>query len=486
MVAGDLASILAPETPKMPNLPNVVREIRLDSPGEDEVRSGEDDGSELDARHGDARSPIVELVITIGALALWGGLIWWGRTRGLDLLAQGRKIVLPQPPLLGQSGPGLTPRLLIPIAVAVILVIVLPIAARRLSWQHLISVVVAAAVAWAVAVALVDGTGGLTRGLNWSSEYGNDVPVVADAPGEFLRTFTRDIDRYEVHVRGHPPGMVLTLAAMDRLQLQGSGWEAGLVILGGALGAAGALVAAYEVAGEAAARRAAPFLVVAPAVIWIASSADALFLGVATWSVTLLILAMRRTGRRADLLALAGGLLGGAALMFSYGLALVALVPLAVAIAWRAHRPWRALVLGAVAAGAVLAVFVPFGFWWVTGLFATKHQYDTLALDRPYSYFVLNNLAAWALVLGPAIFVALTRRNRTGMWWLIGGGLVAVLLADASGLSEGEVERIWLPFTIWVLLAGSAFGRRRWEPRFWLGVQAASTVVLVSLVTTQW
>ena len=429
------------------------------------------------------------VVVTLAALAGWAALVAVGRWWGLRLLAQGTKLVLPTPPVLGLPGPGFTPWLLVPIAVGGALIALVPVAIRRLSWRRLLAAVVAGAIVWAVGVALVEGPAGLTRGPSWTSEYGDDVPTVAAAPGHFLRTFTRDIGEYQIHVRGHPPGMVLILAGMDRAGLHGPGWEAALVIAAGGLAAAGALVAARDVAGEDVARRAAPFVMLAPAAIWVATSADALFLGVATWGVTLVVLAVRRHGRRSDALALAGGVVLGAGLMLSYGLVLIAAVPIVVALAARRLRP---LVLAALGAAAVLAVFLGFGFWWVAGLLATKHEYDILDLQRPYRYFVVNNLAAWALALGPATAVALTRLRDRRLWLLVGGGAAAALTADVTGLSEGEVERIWLPFTIWVLLAGAALvggppDAPRWRAaQGWLALQAASAVVLVSLVTTQW
>ncbi len=63
--------------------------------------------------------------------------------------------------------------------------------------------------------------------------------------------------------------------------------------------------------GSERARAAAPFLVLAPAAIWIETSADAFYAGVCCWGAALVILATGREGRRADALALAGGLLLG-------------------------------------------------------------------------------------------------------------------------------------------------------------------------------
>ena len=123
-----------------------------------------------------------------------------------------------------------------------------------------------------------------------------------------------------------------------------------------------------------------------------------------------------------------------------------------------------------------------------------------LRVSRPYWYFVLADLSAWALALGPALAVALDPPDRLACrirWWtrsglrrghglalLVVGGWPRPWLADLSGMSEAEVERIWLPFGVWVLLAGAALAGRRVRP--WLALQAASAVVLVALVTTQW
>ena len=64
---------------------------------------------------------------------------------------------------------------------------------------------------------------------------------------------------------------------------------------------------------------------------------------------------------------------------------------------------------------------------------------------------------------------------------LVGGGLLAV--ADLSGLSEGEVEGIWLPSTFWLSVAGSAH-----EPpaRGWLARQAAFAIAIQSVARTGW
>jgi hypothetical protein len=69
---------------------------------------------------------------------------------------------------------------------------------------------------------------------------------------------------------------------------------------------------------------------------------------------------------------------------------------------------------------------------------------------------------------------------------LVLGGVAAAAIANVSGLSEGEVERIWLPFGLWVLPAGAALAARRGGARPWLLLQVASAVAIVSQVRTQW
>ncbi|CCH19171.1 Protein of unknown function [Micromonospora lupini str. Lupac 08] len=60
--------------------------------------------------------------------------------------------------------------------------------------------------------------------------------------------------------------------------------------------------------------------------------------------------------------------------------------------------------------------------------------------------------------------------------------LVAVLGADLSGLSKAEVERIWLPFVVWLLVATARLpqGSRRW----WLAAQALTALAVNHLVWT--
>jgi methylthioxylose transferase len=400
------------------------------------------------------------------------------------LQAGGGNIRIQAAPLVGTFDLRVSGRLVAALAVGTLVVLGGPRLVEEVGWRALLFASTAAAAAWAVALALVDGVQGLTSPLEARTEYLADVANVG-SPGAFLSTFVDRIGDYSIHVQGHPPGMLLLLSALDRGGLGGSGWAAALCIAGGAAAVPAVLVGVREVAGEEVARRATPFVVIAPAAIWIATSADAFFMGVSAWAVALVVIATGRHGRRSDVYALAGGLLFGAAAFLSYGLVLLAVVP--AAVAWHRRR-FRPLALGAFGAAPVFLAFFAAGFWWVAGLVATRQQYFAgVGSRRPYLDFLVANAACLAIVLGPAAVVALTRVRDRRLWLLAGGVLVVLGAAMISGMSKGEVERIWLPFAIWLLPAGAVLAAgRRSVTTGWLGVQAMAAIVVATAVKTSW
>ena len=430
---------------------------------------------------------IVPVVIAVGAVVLVANR--WGQ----GLLDDGVQHRILAPPLIGRFrlGPpgGLAP-LLVPLTVGAVLVTQLPRVAASARWSRLLVLGAVAAAVWAVALALVDGASGLTRPMELRGHYLLDVGQVG-SPGEFLSGFTDRIDEYGTHVRSHPPGLVLLLWTMSTVGLGGSGWAATLVIAGGAAAVPALLLTVRELAGEDMARRCVPFLVVAPAAAYVASTGDALFAGVGAWGVAAVVLATGQGGRRGDRLALAGGATFGAALLLSYGSALLVLVPVVVAIVRRRPRP---LVFAAAAGTAVLAASALAGFSWLDGLWTTRHEYlESVASIRPYGYFLLANLAGLALVVGPATVAGLTRIVRGGagtrsLARLVVPVLAIVAVANLSGMSKGEVERIWLPFALCLLPAAAlASGERdAGGMRRWLWVQLGAAIAIPLFVRTHW
>lgn len=418
------------------------------------------------------------------ALAIWAVLIVIGHLWVRHLNSTGLELLVNAPPVAGRfdfTAPGI--RIVLPLVVIGLVIALGPAAARRLGWTRLLLCVAAAGFAWAVSLALLDPDTGLTGPPLRESEYLHDLPLVG-SPGTFLSGFVDRIDIYATHVRGHPPGFILGLWVLDEIGLGGALTAAFVMIAGGALAAPAALIALREVAGESRARSAAPFMVLLPAAIWIATSADALFAGAAAWGVALVVLATGRDGRRSDLLALGGGLLLGATLTLSYGLILIGTIPLAVAFA---RRRWRPILLAAAAGLLWLSLFAAAGFWWTAGLLATRETYyDGVAAIRPYEIFVVTNLSALAIVLGPAVVAGLACLRDGRAWLLVGGSIAAVMLADLSGMSKAEVERIWLPFVPWIALATCALPTAVAATRLWLAAAASFTLAFELAVLTSW
>ncbi|WP_067697734.1 hypothetical protein [Nocardia jejuensis] len=285
-----------------------------------------------------------------------------------------------------------------------------PDLSRRLPWRRLLLVAWSAAAAWAFALAMADGwQRGFAGRLTTHDEYLHEVGGVRDIPA-MLRGFSDRIldfqpDSWTTHVSGHPPGALLSFVLLDRLGLGGGGWAALLCLLVGASTAAAVPVAIRALGSEDRARAAVPFLVLAPAAIWIAVSADALFAGVTAWAVAFLAIATRRD-RHWALWGLAAGLAFGYGLYLSYGLVLMA-VPAAAVLLARTFRPIAPAAVGVL---LVVAAFTAAGFWWPDGYqLVVERYYQGIASERPFSYWVWGNLAATICVVGLASAAALHR-----------------------------------------------------------------------------
>jgi hypothetical protein len=317
------------------------------------------------------------------------------------------------------------------------------------------------------------------------TEYLADVARVHDV-GTLLRSYPELVRArgLAAHASGHPPGALLALVGLDRLGLGGPEPAAALFVAGGAAAVPAILVAAREMIDEAFARRAAPFLVLAPTALWIATSADALYAGVSAWAVTAVIAATGSRGRRSDLLAVAGGLAFGGAVFLSYGLGLLAVIPLVVA---GARQRWRPIAVAATVALSVALAFLAAGFSWFEGFAASRDRYlGGIADHRPYPTFVVVNVVVLALVLGPVGTYACTVLRERGARVLVGAAAGAVAVADLSGMSKGEVERIWLPFALWLLVACGTIQTTDRAGRGLLAVQATVCVVIATTVVTAW
>jgi hypothetical protein len=142
---------------------------------------------------------------------------------------------------------------------------------------------------------------------------------------------------------------------------------------------------------------------------------------------------------------------------------------------------------GAAGVAALLGLAAAAGFSWFQGLDATRQAYwSGIGARRPGWYLtVAGNPGALAVAAGPAVAAGLaTMLARAQAQWrpalLPGAALAAVLVADLSQMSRGEVERIWLPFVPWLALA--APGHRR----SWLAAQVAVALVVQTALSSPW
>jgi hypothetical protein len=399
-------------------------------------------------------------------------------------------------PVLGEWLPHVGPGTPLAILIAAAAVLWGPALAARLSWRAALAAGYALAISWTFSLALIDGwQRGLAGQLTSQDEYLSAVPGITDIPA-MLRSFSSRIldfqpDSWTTHVAGHPPGVTLVFVWLNRIGLSGGGWAAVVCVLVSGAAAVAVPVTISALGSRELARAALPFVALLPGAVWLGVSADALFTGVTATGIALLAIGASRFAPA----SFAGGALLGFGIFLSYGLVLMSALAMAVVLTLRS---WRALLLGIAGALTVVAGFALAGFWWLDGYhLVVERYYQGIANDRPYGYWVWADLACLALAVGPAAAAGLRRAVPD-----FGAGLpgirpptlpvvavvraagLAVLTADLSGLSKAEVERIWLPFAVW-LVAGAALLPER-SRRGWLAAGALTALVVNHVLLTNW
>ena len=371
------------------------------------------------------------------------------------------------------------------------------VAAEKWPWHRLLLGSFVLSAAWLASLATVDGAAGIGGILGGEYEYLRTARSVTDVSAT-LHEYVERIPlghphNWPTHVAGHPPGALLFFVLLVQLGL-GGGLAAGcVVVLVAATTPAAVLVTVRRLGTETVARRAAPFLVLGPAAIWMAVSADAVFGAVAAWGLcSLAASATEQRHSRVALWGLLAGLLLGYCVLMSYGMVLLGVLALAVLLV---ARNWRPLPWAVAAALAVVLAFAWAGFaWWEAYPVLRERYWDGVASPRPTRYWIWANLAALCFSAGPMVgasvaTVASRLRSRLPagertVLVLATAAVAAVAAADLSGMSKAEVERIWLPFVPWLLLGCALLPQ--WWRRMGLVIQVVTALVVQHLLVTAW
>lgn len=356
---------------------------------------------------------------------------------------------------------------------------------ERLGWGRTLLLGYLVGLAWALALAAVDGAAGLAGPVTHPQEYLRDVAAVGEDPGRFLREFVARSAEWTVATRQHPPGPVLLLWGLRPLGL--SAELLGLLItLIGCLTVPLVAASVRSLCGEPAARRLLPLLALAPWAVWTAVSLDGV---TSTVCAAMLLCGVigSESGRSPWWAGIAGLLLGSAALL-SYSAAWLAATLLATYFLRR--RPLL-IVLSGIGALVPLGLARLAGFDWADGLTAAQTDFSVrVGPERSWLLWLPLALLILAMACGPALWSSLRKvRNTPGWPFLVGAGM-GVGFALVSGLSRGEVERSWLPFFPWLLVAAVApevpGGPLPRTPVLLAGLAAAAAVVLQAVLATQW
>lgn len=384
--------------------------------------------------------------------AIWFGIVAVGLAVAAVTVVTGADLGTAAAPFAGHYRLRIVPATLLAPAVAVgVLCAHRAGWVTRLPWIGLLVLSYATALAWTLALALVDGANGLSGPIRFGG-YLRDAAVVGDDPVGFIGHFTSRLDTYSPATRSHPPGAVLVIWSLEKLGIRDP------AALGFAIGALGCLtvplvvIAVRSLCHDPAARRLTGVLALAPWAVWTAVSPDAVTATLAAAGVALGVVGSE-PGRRTWWAALSGLLIGAAALC-AYN---VAWLGIAVAATYFVRRRPLLNVVSGAAALLPLWLFFAWGFSWPDGLTAAGADVTGReAGNRAWLAWAPLDLAVLAVACGPVLVRAARRVRMTPGWPFLAGAVPAVTLGLVTGMSRGEVERSWLPFFPWLLVAALA------------------------------
>jgi methylthioxylose transferase len=319
-----------------------------------------------------------------------------------------------------------------------------------------------------------------------ANEYLPALPALEFGALFFLDTFAEVGTSLPVHAVGHPPGLLLTL---HWLGIDGAPGMAALTIGVGGLAVPLTYVLARELLDEDRARMAALLYVFAPsALLYGATSADALYATLALAAAVPLALAARPAASAASAAALPSGAAAlTVASFFSYAnLAIGAWATLLAAQRAGLRRAARlAIACAAALAASYLLLHLATGYDPVGVLRATESVYsEGIASRRPYEFWLFGSPVAFLCALGlPIAWFAL--RSAGARYAPAVALLVVVVIAAVLGFSKAETERIYQFLVPLACVCAAASLPTRWLP-LTLGALAAQALAIELLMYTVW
>jgi hypothetical protein len=379
------------------------------------------------------------------------------------------------------------------VAATVAAVLVLHRARMAWRWRVAASAGLAGVLALAVA-ALTGGPPAWAAPFNYAGEYPAGVGQVGAIP-TFLGEFGAHLPLLPSHATGHPAGAMVVYALVARVW-PGLTAAALATVAIGSLGAVAAGGLARDELGERGGRLALALWVVAPGVVlYLATSADAVFAAVLGAAV---LAAHRGLVRHSAVWTVAGGVLLWASSMLTYAavLLLVFLGVRAVGLLG-GERGW---VLRWAAATTTVVVALAGGLWLATGydvpatVLAVHAAYQTApgSAGRSLVHWLPGDLLAFGGMLGVPLLAALAARTaavvRERAWASVDAAALATLLAAASwGFTKGEVERIF-QFLVPLVLVPAVRQLLAWRVRapVEVGLLVGQTLLVQVLFATRW
>jgi hypothetical protein len=338
----------------------------------------------------------------------------------------------------------------VPVVVAAVLA-VLALYRAPVAWPWRVGASAGLAAVLALAVAsLAGGPAAWGAPFDYAGEYPAGVGQVGAIPA-FLHDFPARLPGLPSHASGHPAGAMVLYALVARVWPGLTAAALATVALG-SLGAVAAGGLARDELGERGGRLALALWVVAPGVVlYLATSADAVFAAVLGAAA---LAAHRGLLRRSAAWTVAGGVLLWASSMLTYA-AVLLLVFLGVRAAGRlgVDRTW---VLRWAAGTSLVVLGLAGGLWLTTGydvpatVLAVHRAYQAApgSAGRSLVHWLPGDLLAFGGMLGVPLLAALAARAvavvRERAWTSLDAAALATLLTAASwGFSKGEVERIF-------------------------------------------